>query len=280
MDSKTTMILQAQKEVRDHTNDSLVMPIIAVFDDLYEQSVKRDGRIKTFQVMLREIPNWSQLKVASTASLLKASCNCLSELISALFLSHIKILSSIKNAKMANVKVKIPKQDKFIHAVLIESAKQFYENPLIFRSKDTPAKEEVVMKSIETTVRKFLPLKDILGAYLKSKADTLETLEGDPDHDKMLQTPLARVEDSDAEEEEEEGLVDEVLDQDDEEEEVSEEETDGLPAPPPRQKTPVASTPSTPVVPQTKDITIVKQGAAQPPPKKALFDDHDLVEDV
>jgi hypothetical protein len=189
MDARTTLILHAQKEVHDHTHDSLVIPILVIFEDMYAKAT--DGKLSTFQKALREVPAWSQLKIESVCSTLQKSCNFLKELISALFLSHIKIMSSIKVAKISNVRVKVPKEEKFLHAVLIEAAKRFYENPKLFRSKmHQGAKENVIMEAIEATVRKLLPLKDILSAYLKSKTTEVAPLANDPDNVAEMDTPI------------------------------------------------------------------------------------------
>lgn len=286
MDPKSTMILQAQQEVRDHTHDSLITPVLGVFDQVYEESVKKDGHIRTFQLLLKEVPAWSSLKVASICNQVRTSCDCLSELVSALFLSHIKILSSIKNAKMANVKVKIPKQEKFIHAVLIETARKFYENPIVFRKKDLATKEAYVMEAIETAVRKFLPLKDILSAYLRSKGTDVNSIADDPDHESVIQTPLNAPDDDDEEDEDE----DEILDEEEEEEEEasvapSEETKEFFPDPPPLLLSPKPpSVVASPAVTKAINITTKHEEQrpkeAAPAKKRLLFEDTDIVEDI
>lgn len=180
MDVKNSMILQAQKEVRAHTHDFLVLPVVAFFDSLYAQTQKKDGKLATFQKELREVPNWPLLRVQSVLGNIQLSCDFLPQLISAMFLGHIKVLSSIKISKAPNVKVKIPKQEKFVHALFIESARRFYENPHVFRKGDHYAKTTMVMEAIDATIRKFLPLRDILSAYLvKSKGATPQDANGE-----------------------------------------------------------------------------------------------------
>lgn len=196
---KGSIILQAQKEVQGHTHEFLVQPILAIFDAVYHDVMKEDGGLTSFQKQLRQVPAWSQLQVDKVVQSIEASCNFLSELITALFLSHIKILSSIKINKIPSLRVKVPRHGKFIHAVLIESARQYYEDPFIFRRNDNPSKARVVMNAIESAVRKFLPLKDILNAYLNNKATAIE--EKGPD-DMELETPIGDDEDIDDDEEE------------------------------------------------------------------------------
>lgn len=180
MDVKNSMVLQAQKEVRAHTHDFLVLPVVAYFDSVYTQTQRKDGKLATFQKELREIPNWPLLRVQSVLHTIQLSCDFLPQLISAMFLGHIKVLASIKISKAPNVKVKVPKQEKFVHALFIEVARRFYENPHVFRKGDHGAKTAVVMDAIDATIRKFLPLRDILSAYLvKSKGAPEEDEEED-----------------------------------------------------------------------------------------------------
>lgn len=306
MDVKNSMILQAQKEVRAHTHDFLVLPVVAFFDSLYAQTQKKDGKLATFQKELREVPNWPLLRVQSVLSNIQLSCDFLPQLISAMFLGHIKVLSSIKISKAPNVKVKIPKQEKFVHALFIESARRFYENPHVFRKGDHYAKTVTVMEAIDATIRKFLPLRDILSAYLvKSKGATPQDTNGEADDE----------EDYFDDEDDEEGAdendhVDDVFDDDEEAEEAAPEEgpakpdamgiselarTTPMPSAskamtPAPMATPTPTkqvkTPGTPK-PQEKTIAIdepAPAAAAEPSTsgskKPTLFDDSDIEENV
>jgi len=293
MDARTTLILHAQKEVHDHTHDSLVIPILVVFEDMYAKVAKTDGKLSTFQKALREIPAWSQLKIESVCACLQQSCNFLKELISALFLSHVKIMSSIKVAKISNVRVKVPKEEKFLHAVLIEAAKRFYENPKLFRSKmHQSTKETVIMEAIEATVRKLLPLKDILSAYLKSKTTEVAPLANDPDNATEIDTPIhgpVTEDDVDADDLENDLLsdsddYDEAEETEAEESEAEAEETEA------EAKTEESEAEIQKIKDETKEIEIVTRPGDPPiiPPQlnkpvekaKLFFDDSDLEEDL
>jgi hypothetical protein len=302
MDVKNSMVLQAQKEVRAHTHDFLVLPVVAYFDNVYGQTQRKDGKLATFQKELREIPNWPLLRVQSVLHTIQLSCDFLPQLISAMFLGHIKVLASIKISKAPNVKVKVPKQEKFVHALFIETARRFYENPHVFRKGDHGAKTAVVMEAIDATIRKFLPLRDILSAYLvKSKGAPEEEEEED-----LLD------EEDDDEEDPEEGTedVDDVFDDDSQEGDVGPpvmndtmdiadlaratpvpslmgghatptprpSGTEKMPTPTPRpgaQKTPTPK-------PQEKTIAIADEAppAAKAKTAPSFFDDSDIEENV
>jgi hypothetical protein len=281
MDVKNSMILQAQKEVRAHTHDFLVLPVVAYFDSMYAQTQKKDGKLTSFQKELREVPNWPLLRVQSVLSNIQLTCNFLPQLISAMFLGHIKVLASIKISKAPNVKVKVPKQEKFVHALFIETARRFYENPHVFRKGEHAAKTTMVMDAIDATIRKFLPLRDILSAYLvKSK--------GAPEEDEDLLDDEDS-EDDRAESEDGEDVDDVFDDEDADEASVPEDAMDlaGLARASPAVRS-VASTPmavpKTPVpqkTPKAEEKTIsIKDDQPAAPAAPSLFDDSDIEENV
>ena len=68
--------------------------------------------------MLSKIPNWNQeIITAETERIVSCSkCDFLDDLITAVFISHTKILTSIgPNKNECKVNLKIPKTDNFIH---------------------------------------------------------------------------------------------------------------------------------------------------------------------
>lgn len=231
MEKQDAVILEARKEVQGHVNMFLVTPILSVFDEIYMRAMSIDGHIVTFQKALKEIPHWTTHTVSQCCDRIQKSCDFLPQLITALFLSHIKILSSIKITKISHIRIKVPKREKFLHAVLIESAKAFYEDPLMFRRRDTEKKRNAVMTSIDSIVRRFLPLKDVLDAYLMNKASNLS--DASDDEDQEMDTPIEDVD--------EVSSVQNLkqLIEEEEEEEVTTGDGD-LPYPPPM-STPVAA---------------------------------------
>lgn len=158
----------AKSEVQRQVTEFIVEPLCALFDELYATSQDQDGRLLTFQMQLRAIPKWSAVTVAKWVDKVLAACNCFEELVTALFLSHIKLLSSIRLGQ-ATLKVKIPRNEKFIHAVMILAAKGFYEDPMIFRHKNAAAKARVLSHALNKTVRDMLPLKELLQEYLAQR---------------------------------------------------------------------------------------------------------------
>ena len=135
------------------------------------------GVLTGFQSKLEEVPKWNQEVILEECErlLTESKCDWLEDLITAVFVSHTRVLTSInfsKNKKQINLK--IPKTDHFIHQCYIDIARIFYKVPYLM--DDTTGRyeyqrnrneaENLIEKSIETTIRKQLPVKHILQEYL------------------------------------------------------------------------------------------------------------------
>ena len=113
---------------------------------LYEgiQSIYENGKIicnnnedenllLTFQNLLSNIPKWRQEIIETECNRIieSSSCDWLEELVTAVILSHTKILTSIRSNKThKKIKLNIPKIDHFIHKIYIELARSFWKNPI------------------------------------------------------------------------------------------------------------------------------------------------------
>jgi hypothetical protein len=130
-----------------------------------------------FQLDLSEIPKWNQEIINEHHNMLvdASDCDWLEDLLTAVFVSHTRILTSINFNKNKNkINLKIPKVDHFIHLCYIEIARNFWKNPYLF--DDTISKfeyqrnrrdaEQIIDNTINETIRKQLPVKHILKEYL------------------------------------------------------------------------------------------------------------------
>ena len=141
-----------------------------------------DNTIKMFQDLLSQIPKWNTdlINKESSRIVQESNCDWLDDLITAVFVSHTRILTSInftKNKKKINLK--IPKIEHFIHQCYIEIARAFYKIPYMFDEqiykydyqRNRRDCETIIEQCISETVRKQLPVKDILKEYLIPNTD-------------------------------------------------------------------------------------------------------------
>ena len=90
---------------------------------------------KNFQDLLSEIPNWDEEKLLDECNkiILNSKCEWIDDLITAVFVSHTKILTSVNKSSSNNkISLKIPKTTHFIHECFIETARHFWKNTYLF----------------------------------------------------------------------------------------------------------------------------------------------------
>ena len=120
----------------------------------------------------------------------------------AVFVSHTRILTSINFNKSKNkVNLKIPKTDHFIHQCYIEVARCFWKNPYLF--DDTINKYEfqrnrreaeiLIETQIHETIRRQLPVKNILREYLGNEYKEVEDDDEDLENDGNYQENLRKL---------------------------------------------------------------------------------------
>ena len=111
-----------------------------------------------------------------------SSCDYIDDLITAVFISHTKILTSIgPNRSFQKINVTIPKTSTFVHKCYINTARELWKNPYLFNEnvpghefqKNNKEIEEIIKKCIENTIRNSLPIKDILKEHLEGETDSI-----------------------------------------------------------------------------------------------------------
>mgnify|MGYP003688609787 CR=1 FL=1 len=177
------ILVDAKTEYTDQLVNIISPNIFVGIKNIYNECNKLytgSDVLYEFQLHLSEIPKWNQ-EVINTEyeTLIKVSkCDWLEDLLTAVFVSHTRILTSINFNKNKNkINLKIPKVDHFIHLCYIEVARNFWKNPYLF--DDTISKfeyqrnrrdaERIIENTINETIRKQLPVKHILKEYLGSE---------------------------------------------------------------------------------------------------------------
>ena len=91
--------------------------------------------ILLFRVFLEKVPSWSNeiIETETNRIIQLSDCDWLDDLITAVFISHTKILTSIgTNVNNVNVDLTIPKTINFIHKCYINVAREIWKNPYLF----------------------------------------------------------------------------------------------------------------------------------------------------
>ena len=223
------ILVEAKKEYTSQLLQILKPRIYEGFKSIYDDTVSILGKeyieyntqsssvIKSFQKALRDIPLWNQEMINREYDriLNSSKCDYFEDLIETVFITNIKILSSVQmnTNDSIGLNVNIPSPVHFIHKCYIESAKEIYKNPYVFEnSKNMTPKEKhtnirdsltYIDNSINSAIRELLPIRDILkqGITKQSSSVPSNIVGGGSSHS---EEKTKEVEYSSAEEEEEE----------------------------------------------------------------------------
>ena len=179
----TNILVEAKKEYTKHICNLLAPIIIEGLQTIYgnckEECEKNQDPelLRNFQQVLKQIPKWNQDIIDHEYDNIieNPECEILDDLIKAVFITNIKILSSVSNInRIKKVQIEIPSSKRFIHKCYIESAREIYKDPFLF-THDVSAVEQhrnlkeiykCVSGAIEESIRLLLPVKQILQEYL------------------------------------------------------------------------------------------------------------------
>ena len=134
-----------------------------------------------FRIFLEKVPSWSNeiLETETNRIINLSNCDWIDDLLTAVFISHTKILTSIgSNHSHGNVDLTIPKTINFVHKCYINIARKIWKNPYLFDDfvigsdyqKNMNVVEKIIRETIENTIRNLLPIN-----ILKQHLETYET---------------------------------------------------------------------------------------------------------
>ena len=190
---------EAKGEYTRQLSQYLGPPILSFFLKMLETAKEREADPKklllSFQILLEGISEWNHDKVQrETQSIaMGTQCDYLEELLTAVFVAHTKVLSSIRlTNKQKKLQITIPKLEHFLHKTLIECARLLWMNTYLFsgsgaamdRQKNMRQVEVLITEGINQGIRLMLPVKSILREYLSTEeSDHEETQEEEEEED-------------------------------------------------------------------------------------------------
>ena len=163
-----------------------------------ENNSNENSLLPSFQILLSDISKWNNETIMNEYERIEKKTNCkyLEDLLTAVFISHTRVLSSIRNSnKKKNINLKIPKIHNFIHKCYINTAREFWKYTYLFNEtnnklevqKNMKQLEDIIKQSILLTIRKLLPVYDILREYLMENIEETLDESSDEEKDKHLQ---------------------------------------------------------------------------------------------
>ena len=194
VDAKT----EYTKQLVTILTNSIYKGIYSMYIETKEYCINNNENDKVlinFQYSLSQIPKWNQELINNETERIvnETGCDWLDDLVTAVFVSHTRILTSINNNKnKKRIDLKIPKLTHFIHKCYIDIARSFWKNVYLFNDKvskidfqrNRREAENIIASSINETIRKQLPVKHILKEYLGNEYE----YESDNDMDSKMES--------------------------------------------------------------------------------------------
>lgn len=188
------ILVEAKKEYTSQLCSIIVPLMVETFSELYTESIKISKNKKVliqYQILLKEVPNWNNHMIKQHTVKLCAACSWFGDLLAAVFVSNVKILSSVRlNAENKKISLKLPSNEVFIHACYVSCAKDVYKNPFIYHENNSENEIEANLfprfrVCIEETVKNMIPVQQILHTYI-SQGEKMEEKNIDFEHEHEL----------------------------------------------------------------------------------------------
>lgn len=175
MEESINVMVEAKKEYTAQLCNILCPLMIDTFQTMYIEAGKISNNKKVliqFQKLLKEVPNWNNHMVSVHNDNLKNSCVWFNDLLAAVFVSNVKILSAVRlKSVQRKISIKLPSNNNFVHACYINAAKNIYKDPYVFSDTmtDNDREETLTKRFIEviiTTIQEMIPVQEILKTYV------------------------------------------------------------------------------------------------------------------
>ena len=189
-------LLEAKREFTSRFIMWIEPFVIDLFDDIYRLGANDNHPLIVFQERMREVPEWNTHIIRTHVARIRLVCDCLDEMISAIFIAKCKILTSITLSPKdkPNIQLRIPSAETFVHRLFIEYARLCYDDPEIIKFNDRARKRHNLATALDTAISKLLPHKEIMRACLGDYTTGTEfnTYDRNDDNDAGPQVQLAR----------------------------------------------------------------------------------------
>ena len=181
--------------------------IHVIYNEALDMCVKSDEEEKylmTFQNFLARIPKWSdeivQKEVARIVE--KSGCTYLTDLITCVHITHLKILTSIRTGKtQKKIDITIPKLSAFVHKVYINLSRALYSNVFLFDKDVAPLVyqknkmefNKLIKTAILDSIRESIPVEQLLRSYLDESSDLVKEevkTEQPPEPKQQVEEPM------------------------------------------------------------------------------------------
>jgi len=172
------ILVEAKREYLGQLCELMCPVMIENFEKMYEEAYTMSkGRkvLMMFQKLLKEVPNWNEGMSKQHTDNIANRCAWFNDLLAAVFVSCVKILSSVRLGKdNKKISLKLPTNETFIQTCYNNVAKELYKDPYIYSENlNEYARDEKLYErfaiAIEASVRELIPVQQILQTYMSQE---------------------------------------------------------------------------------------------------------------
>jgi hypothetical protein len=173
------VLVEAKREYTDQLCEYILPVVIQTLAKIYQDAEQMDPRdtTKQFQTLLQEVKHWNQTMVKQHTDMAMKTCPCFSELLAAVMVANVKILSSVRLVtEQKKISIRMPTNEIFVHSCYINCARNVYYDPAIFKTVSSDQEKEYILKArlkpcIEITIKELVPIQQILTTYIGSQSE-------------------------------------------------------------------------------------------------------------
>ena len=194
------ILVEAKKEYTEQLCIILCPQMIEVFESMYNQAREMSKGKKVlfaFQDLLKEVPHWNDAMCKEHTDNLCNRCVWFNDLVAAVFVCSVKILSAVRLNKGAKkLSLKLPSNEIFIHMCYRNVAENLYNDPYIYHESMNEYDRndklfERYSSCVQKTIKELIPVQEILKTYMiqeNMKSLDMDDITEDPEiEDEPLQ---------------------------------------------------------------------------------------------
>lgn len=165
------VLVTARQEYQKQLCNVMTPHMIVAFQEIFEEAERiSKGKqvLKNYQNLLKDVKNWNSNIVKQHVDTICNSCSWYNNLLAAVFVSAVKILSSVKLSNdRKQLKIKIPSNETFVQGCYENAARNIYKEPHIYtESMNEYERDEALIKRfnecIMLTIDNMMPVQEIL----------------------------------------------------------------------------------------------------------------------